>query len=148
MSLRIYRTPGLILVNPSLLCPMKLPPPPPLFLWFLKYGNFPGQPRTLRTGNKATWEVTIDPGPILASQMALVVRNMHANAVDTRHPGSIPGLGRSPGEGNGNPLQYSCLEKSHGQRSLVGYSQKRVRWLKRVRCNWALVSSIGLILGM
>ena len=36
--------------------------------------------------------------------------------------GSIPGLGRSPGEGNGNPLQYYCLEKSHGQRSLVGYS--------------------------
>ena len=34
----------------------------------------------------------------------------------------IPGLGRSPGEGNSNPLQYSCLEKSHGQRSLVGYS--------------------------
>ena len=36
--------------------------------------------------------------------------------------GSIAGLGRSPGEGNGNPLQYYCLEKSHGQRSLVGYS--------------------------
>ena len=36
--------------------------------------------------------------------------------------GSIPGLGRSPGEGNGNPLQYPCLEKSHGQRSLVGCS--------------------------
>ena len=36
--------------------------------------------------------------------------------------GSIPGLGRSPGQGNGNPLQYSCLEKSHRQRSLVGYS--------------------------
>ena len=35
---------------------------------------------------------------------------------------SIPGLGRSPGEGNGNLLQYSCLEKSHGQRSLAGYS--------------------------
>ena len=33
-----------------------------------------------------------------------------------------PGLGRSPGEGNGNPLQYYCLEKSHGWRSLVGYS--------------------------
>ena len=32
------------------------------------------------------------------------------------------GLGRSPVEGNGSPLQYSCLEKSHGQRSLVGYS--------------------------
>ena len=36
--------------------------------------------------------------------------------------GSIPGLGRSPGGGHGNPLQYSCLENSHGQRSLVGYS--------------------------
>ena len=33
----------------------------------------------------------------------------------------IPGLGRSPGEGNGDPLQYSCLEKSHGQRSLADY---------------------------
>ena len=37
--------------------------------------------------------------------------------------GSIPGLGRSYGEGHGNPLQYSCLENPHGQRSLaVGYS--------------------------
>ena len=36
-------------------------------------------------------------------------------------PGSIPGLGRSPGGGNGSPLQYSCLKKSHGQQSLVGY---------------------------
>ena len=36
--------------------------------------------------------------------------------------GSIPGLERSPGGGHGNPLQYSCLKKSHGQSSLVGYS--------------------------
>ena len=36
--------------------------------------------------------------------------------------GSIPRLGRNPGEGNGNPLQYSCLENPHGQRSLAGYS--------------------------
>ena len=36
--------------------------------------------------------------------------------------GSIPGSGRSPGGGHGNPLQYSCLENPHGQRSLVGYS--------------------------
>ena len=34
--------------------------------------------------------------------------------------GSIPGLGRSPGGGRGNPLQYSCLENPHGQRSLAG----------------------------
>ena len=39
-----------------------------------------------------------------------VVKNAPANAGDTRHAGSIPGLGRSPGEGNGDPLQYSCLE--------------------------------------
>ena len=36
--------------------------------------------------------------------------------------GSIPGLGRSPGGGRGNPLQYSYLENPCGQRSLVGYS--------------------------
>ena len=35
--------------------------------------------------------------------------------------GSIPGLGRSLEGGNGNPLQYSCLENPHGQRSLEGY---------------------------
>ena len=37
-------------------------------------------------------------------------------------PSFTPGSGRSPGEGNGNPLQYSSLENPHGQRSLVGYS--------------------------
>ena len=36
--------------------------------------------------------------------------------------GSISGLGRSSGEGHGSPLQYSCLENSHGQRSLVSYT--------------------------
>ena len=36
--------------------------------------------------------------------------------------GSVPGLGRSPGGMPGNPLQYSCLENSHGQKSLAGYS--------------------------
>ena len=36
--------------------------------------------------------------------------------------GSIPGLGRSPGGGHGNPFQYSCLENPHGWRSLLGYS--------------------------
>ena len=37
------------------------------------------------------------------------VKNLPANAGDTGDSGSIPGLGRSPGGGNGNPLQYSCL---------------------------------------
>ena len=39
-------------------------------------------------------------------------KNLPANAGDTRDSGSIPGSGRSPGVGNGNPLQYSYLEKS------------------------------------
>ena len=45
-----------------------------------------------------------------ASPVALVVKNLLANAGDTRDMGLIPGSGRSPGEGHGNPLQYSCLE--------------------------------------
>ena len=39
-----------------------------------------------------------------------MVKNLTANAGDLRDAGLIPGSGRSPGEGNGNPLQYSCLE--------------------------------------
>ena len=39
-----------------------------------------------------------------------MVKNLPTNARDARAVGSVPGLGRSPGEGNGSPLQYSCLE--------------------------------------
>ena len=39
-----------------------------------------------------------------------MVKNLPANAGNAGEVGSIPGLGGSPGEGNGNPLQYSCLE--------------------------------------
>ena len=45
-----------------------------------------------------------------ASQVTLVVKNPPANAGDIRGGGSIPGLGRSPGGGDSNPLPYSCLE--------------------------------------
>ena len=44
-----------------------------------------------------------------ASQEVLVVKNPPANAGDVRDPDSIPRLGRSPEERNGNPFQYSCL---------------------------------------
>ena len=43
-------------------------------------------------------------------KVALGVKNPPANAGDARDQGSIPGSGRSPGGGHGNPLQYSCLE--------------------------------------
>ena len=42
--------------------------------------------------------------------MAILVKNLPANAGDARGTGLIPSLGRSPGGGHGNPLQYSCLE--------------------------------------
>ena len=56
--------------------------------------------------------------------------------------GSIPGLGRSPGGGHGNPFQYSCLENSHGQRNLTDYSQggckesDTAEWLNNNKQKW------------
>jgi len=44
------------------------------------------------------------------SQVALMVKNLPASEEDVRDMGSIPGSGRSPGGGYGNPLQYFCLE--------------------------------------
>ena len=67
------------------------------------------------------------------SQVALVVKNLPANAGDLRDAGLIRGSGRSPGGECDNPLQYSCLENPHGQGSLVGYSL----WGRRVRHNWS-----------
>ena len=50
---------------------------------------------------------------VRASQVVLVIKNLPVNAGDVRDRGLIPGLGRSPRGGNGNPLQYSCLENPH-----------------------------------
>ena len=51
-----------------------------------------------------------------------VVKNLPAHAGDRRDARWIPGSGRSPGEGNGNPLQYSCLENSVDRRAWGGYN--------------------------
>ena len=51
-----------------------------------------------------------------------MVKNPPASTGDAGDLGLIPGLGRSPGEENGNLLQYSCLKNPMEQRSLVGYS--------------------------
>ena len=50
-------------------------------------------------------------------RVALVVRNLPADAGDIRDVGSIPGLGRFLGGGHGNPFQYSCLENSMDRRA-------------------------------
>ena len=59
--------------------------------------------------------------------MALVVKNLPADTEDIRDVGLIPGLGRSPGEGHGNPLQDSCLENTMDRgawRATVHQSQR------------------------
>ena len=55
---------------------------------------------------------------IRASLVAQTVKNI----LQCGRPGFDPGVGKIPGEGHGNPLQYSCLESPHGWRSLAGYS--------------------------
>ena len=59
---------------------------------------------------------------IWASQVVHLVKNLPAHAGETRDLSSVPGSGRSSEVGNGNSLQYSCLEKLLGQQSLAGYS--------------------------
>ena len=59
---------------------------------------------------------------IMASQEALVVKNLPANTGDARDAGLIPGSGQSPRVGNGTPLQYPCLKNSMNKRSLMGCS--------------------------
>ena len=70
-----------------------------------------------------------------------LVKNLPAYAGGAREGGSIPGSGRSPGGGNGNPLQSSCSENPLGQRSLVGYSPRGCKELdttERVNSsNWS-----------
>ena len=52
---------------------------------------------------------------LVASQVELVVKNLPASAGDLREVSSIPGWGRSSGEGNGNSFQYFCLENPKGR---------------------------------
>ena len=71
----------------------------------------------------------------LASQAALVVENTSASARNIRDAGSIPGSGRSPREGYGNPLQYSCLENPMDRgawQAIVRSVAKSRTWLKRL----------------
>ena len=53
---------------------------------------------------------TISSPMIRASQLVVVVKSLPVNTGDIKDVGLIPGSGRSPGGGHGNPLQYSCLE--------------------------------------
>ena len=64
----------------------------------------------------------MDHGANMDFPGGLVAKNLCANAGDARDVSLIPGLGSSPGERTGYPLQYSGRENPHGQRSMAGYS--------------------------
>ena len=65
------------------------------------------------------------------SHVALVVKNLPANAGEVKDTDLIPGSGRSPGEGHGNPRQYSCLKNPMDRQNLTDYSP----WVRRVGHN-------------
>ena len=71
----------------------------------LLLGTFPGEMNTF-IHKKTHIRIIV----IASQQVVLVVKNPPTSEGDIRDTSLIPGLGRSPGEGNGNPLQYSCLE--------------------------------------
>ena len=79
-------------------------------------------------------------------------KKLPANAGDTGYVSLIPGLGRSPGGGHGNTLQYSCLENPHGERSLMGYSpwgHKESDTTKRLSTHMVVLSIVvPLVLGL
>ena len=84
------------------------------------------------------------------SQVVLVVKNLPVNAGHLRDVGSIPGLAKSPGEGNGNPLQYSCGENPMDRGAWwatvygVAKSQTWLKWLSTHRCLFCLAEFIIL----
>ena len=74
-----------------------------------------------------------------------MVKNSPANAGDIKDLGSIPGSGRSPGEGHGNPLQYSCLENpmdTGAWGATVHRVAKSQTWLKQLSMHPCLKSSL------
>ena len=92
--------------------------------------------------------------PLQYSWASLVVQTVKESACNMGDLGSIPGLGRSPGGGHGNSLQYSCLENPQGQRSLEGCSpwggkeSDSVQWLSlaqhSTRWIYLVLTTVGL----
>ena len=85
----------------------------------------PGEPHGQRSlAGYSPWghkRVGHDRASYRGRKKGLSSKESTCNAGDTGDAGLIPGLGRSPGGGHGNPLQHSCLKNPHERRSLVGY---------------------------
>ena len=82
-----------------------------IFAWRIPWTEGPSRLQWGHKESDVTERLTLLPigsdGPF---QVLLVVKNLPANTKDVRDVGTIPGSGRSPGGGHGNPLQYCCLE--------------------------------------
>ena len=85
-----------------------------------------------KSAKNGTWRNSVGENFLLVVSASLVAQWVKESTCNEGDLCSIPGLERSPGGGHGNPLQYSCLENPHGQRSLAGYSP----WGRRVGHNW------------
>ena len=111
-------------------------------------GGFQSRTRLMRLSSSSRFQ-------FWASQVALVIKNLAANAADVRDEGSVPGLGRSHGGGHGNPVQYSCLgnlmDRGAWQAAVqrVANSQTQVKQrgmhTRRIQCQAAM--SMKLIPG-
>ena len=75
-----------------------------------------------------------------------VVKNLPANAGNTRDTGSIPGLGRSSGEGNWNPLQYSCLGNPMDRGAWHVFQEFHAPWLQLVFLTFRLSWRMGALI--
>ena len=97
-----------------------------ILAWKIPCSEEPGKLGSMESQRvRHDWATSLSPSLYShfgTSQMVLVVKNLPSNAGDVRDMGLISGSGRSPRGGHGNPVQYSCLENLHGQRSLEGYS--------------------------
>ena len=78
-----------------------------------------------------------------ASHVVPVVKNLPANSGDTGNVGSMPGSGRSPGGGHGDPLQYYCLENSVDRRA----RQVMLHRITKSRHDWSYLASMHACIG-
>ena len=90
---------------------------PQLWKWWLQCLIWDGNARPSSVTEWQKNRTEKDYHSLRASEVALVVKNLPASAGDLRDEGLIPGLETSPGEGHGNPLQYSCLENPMDRRA-------------------------------
>ena len=92
-------------------------------------------PKEKNQNKKNTSYVITFIGSSRTKLVALVVKNLPANSEDIKTVGSVPGQGRSHGEGHGNPLQYSCLENPMARgpwQVIIHRVAKSQTWLKQL----------------